>query len=1045
MFINFIKHFKPFLIVLMFLTVLVWGTSFLTLPKEASPAIDVPFFTVTTVYPWADPETIEKQVVEKLESSFTSISWVKWVDSISSYNVGVISVEFDRKANAVTAYNDLASAVDKVKTDFPDIVKDPVLKKTDVTDSPIFTFSIAWDYLPSILYDKLEFLENKLRWISWVSDVVVIWAYTPEIKVKFDYDKLLQYKVNFSTAINTITTYLDKFPADKKDINWSLYTLTLRTYSKDINEIWDFLEKMDLVSVDWKTIILWDVANVIVWPHQYKKESFIVNEENSYSTVTYQIKKVPWTDIIQTIKETKNILYNDTFFKDNELSIFEVDSQQEKIDSMYQTFVWNFRQTTLIIFIIILLFIGLKESIWISIVFPLVYFLAFIWLNQIWYTFNNIVSFSLVLTLWIMVDNLIVIIEWFEEWLKKWYDKRKAIDFSIKTYWKPLISWNLTTISMFIPIGFMLSGKIGDFMKYMPVTVNIVLVFSTFVALIFLPVVLTSLKFKVKKEEERHLVFNFLKWFLLKTIKHFKLTVLFFILLFVFSIFIVKNFVKTDFLPPVDTNNIYVNMTFDESTTLSENKIISSNVSSRVLDYFSENKWNLKFISTNIWDFRSTDPLAWVIYSNSFSPDVSYLNIRLTNTEFRDWDNISFNIVPKLKSFLNEYNFSNKLKTIEVFIQKSWPSKWKDINFLLEWNDLNNLIKFYTNIENNLNWIEWTYDWWSSLEYTNWKIEIIWDIEKLKQFNITSRELDVLIWSIQTSNIYEPAGITIKKLDDFSDELVDVKWFLTFNSWEENIKDSNESIMNIRIPWRDIYLRELVANITLLPEVKSIWHIDWKLVLNIWAYKTKETSLWNVTPKIEEFIELEKPNTPGVNFGYAWDVKDMQNSMKDLWKAFALWMMLMFSVLVLHFWNFRQPLLVMSVIPLLFIWAFLLLAIIWYPFSFPAQLWMFWLMWVWVNWAILLIESYNSLREKNKYTNHDTLLLEVIKSRLKPILLTTVTTILWLIILAIKDELWWSLSVAFMWWLMVWTFIILVYIPAMLRWWLYMKDNKKTD
>ena len=1037
MFIWFLKHFRPFLIVLMFLVVIIWWANFYNLPKEASPAIDVPFFTVTTIYPWADPETIEKQVVEKFESSFSSISWVTWVDSISSYNVWVISIEFDRKANPITAYNDLVSAIDKVKVDFPDIVKEPVLKKTDVTDTPIFTFSITWDYLPSVLYDKLRFLEDDLRWISWVSDVIVIWEYTPEIKVKFDYNKLLKYKINFSSAINTITTYLDKFPADKKDINNSLYTLTLRTYSKDINKIADFIKKIDLISVDWKTTLLSDVADIYVWPHQYKKESFILDTDNSYSTVTYQIKKVPWTDILKTIWSIKDILYNDTYFKDNNLNIFEVDSQQEKIDAMYQTFVSNFRQTTIIIFIIILLFIGFKESIWISIVFPLVYFLAFIYLNYIWYTFNSIVSFSLVLTLWIMVDNLIVVIEWFEEWLKKWLDKRQAVEFSVKTYWKPLLSWNLTTVSMFLPIWFMLSGKIWDFMKYMPTTVNSVLIFSAFVALIFLPIVLTSLKFKVKKEKENYVAFNHMKWFFAKTVKHFKISVLFFILLFGFSILVVKNFVKVDFLPPVDTNNIYVNMLFDESTTLDENKEITSKVSNSTLDFFNQREWDLEFISVNIWDYRTTDPLAWVVYSNSFSPDVSYLNIRLTDTDFRDWEDISYNLINTLKDYLSKQDFWNKLKTIEVSIQKSWPSKWKDVNFLLDWADLSSLVTFYHNIESKLKTIEWTYDWSSSLEYTNWKIEIIWDVAKLKQFNITSTELDLLIWAIQTSNIYEPSWITIKKLDDFSDDLVDVKGYLMFNDkWSNNIKDSNESIMNIRIPWRDIYLRELVSSLTLLPEVKSIWHTDWKLILNIGAFKTKETSLWNITPVIEEIVENEQKNIKWVNFWYSWDVQDMQNSMIDLWKAFALWIILMFSVLVLHFWNFKQPLLVMSVIPLLFIGAFLLLALLGYPFSFPAQLWMFWLMWVWVNDAILLIERYNEIK-KRSFDNDDSLILEVIKTRLKPVFLTTLTTVLWLITLAIKDEMWWSLAVAFMGWLLVWTLIILVYIPAMLRWGLY--------
>ena len=203
----------------------------------------------------------------------------------------------------------------------------------------------------------------------------------------------------------------------------------------------------------------------------------------------------------------------------------------------------------------------------------------------------------------------------------------------------------------------------------------------------------------------------------------------------------------------------------------------------------------------------------------------------------------------------------------------------------------------------------------------------------------------------------------------------------------------------------------------------------------MWAFKTKKTSLWEVTPYIEEYVKEIEKEIPDVTLDYAWDVKDMQNSMKDLAKAFLLWIILMFSVLVLHFGNFKQPFLVLSVIPFLFIWAIFALTLLWLPFSFPAQLGMFGLMWVWVNDAILLIERYNNEKDSDKkYKNSDELILDVIRARFKPVLLTTLTTVLGLTTLAVKDELWWSLAVAFIGGLFLWTFIILVYIPAMLRW-----------
>ena len=135
---------------------------------------------------------------------------------------------------------------------------------------------------------------------------------------------------------------------------------------------------------------------------------------------------------------------------------------------------------------------------------------------------------------------------------------------------------------------------------------------------------------------------------------------------------------------------------------------------------------------------------------------------------------------------------------------------------------------------------------------------------------------------------------------------------------------------------------------------------------------------------------------------------------------------------------------VFSGLPLLLIWAFLLLMFTQIPFGFAAQLGFFGLVWVWVNNAILLIDRYNELKMSQmrnsdevrweiKVNSKDEILKETIRSRIKPVFLTTLTTILWLITLAISDEVWGSLALTFMWWLMVWTVITLVYIPAWLK------------
>jgi len=129
------------------------------------------------------------------------------------------------------------------------------------------------------------------------------------------------------------------------------------------------------------------------------------------------------------------------------------------------------------------------------------------------------------------------------------------------------------------------------------------------------------------------------------------------------------------------------------------------------------------------------------------------------------------------------------------------------------------------------------------------------------------------------------------------------------------------------------------------------------LILKVEAYKTPESTLWPITKQINEIVK----KFPEVKLLYSADIKDMKQSMKDLWTAFIVGIFLMFAVLVLNFGNYRQPLIVFSIIPLLFIWAWWLLIIFHIPFGFAAQLGMFGLIWVGVNDAILLIDRYHSL------------------------------------------------------------------------------------
>ncbi len=1095
MFSKFLYKLRVSIITTIIVLVLLGIYSFLTISKESAPEINVPFFSIMTIYPGGDAKTIQNQITKKIEKEIKSISQINQIQSVSADNVSVVTVEFQKSKPLYECWNDLKASIDKVKNKLPDDAKTPIISKINVVDIPVYVFSIKWDYLPSVLYDKVKYIKDDIESFPGVHEVNVIWSYIPQIEIWFDINKLNKYNLKISQIFNLFSNYIFKQPIDKKKLSNSLYTVEISTYDDtSIQNLLKDLKNFSLLSVDWRNIKLSDVADVRLAPPFLSRQSFI----DWQSAVTFQIKKVPWYDIYKLIKQLNDYLENQKdYLQKNDLKLIKVYSDEENINRVYHTFINNFWQTMVIILIVLFLFLWIKEAFGVFLAFPIVYLILFLYIYFKWYSFNNVVSFSLVLTLWIMVDNLIVISEWFSQWIEKFKDKisdtielkLKAIQYSISTYRKPLIAGNLTTIAMFFPLNYLLTGKVGEFLKYMPVVVDATLLISMFVALVFLPVILLYVyrnnhrqsnnqsqaindlsseemvlgKRRIERSEEevwghyidwknkefkneeikggnilwkqyKGIYYIFSKIFL-KLIRYPKLVILSFIVLFILSFVIFKNFVKFDFLPPTDKNNIYVNVRYSQIVLdLETNKKYSAKIYELIKQYLDTNYPGVyKNILINVWDWTTNDILLWTVYRNWFNPNITSYNIVLLDEDQRDVS--ALEIYPKLNDYLKQKTKDFPIVDLDAFIWKNWPSAGKDFGIYIypkNWLSEKEFLSIQNQLLEKFKKIPGTYWWSSSLEYWIWRFKINFDIDKVLQYKINPADLRIFLLALQNSLNYKWVGFGIKTFDEFGDDPIDMKMYIKFSSWDW---------LNTPIPGYNIYLRQIVKDFRLQPEIKYYSHIDWKFVIKIEAFKKPGVVLDDIVNQVWKIVSTYDK----IWYMYWTDVKDMKQSMKDLWKAFLVGIILMIMVVIFYFNSFKYMFMVFSSIPLLLIGSFLLLAITQTPFSFPAQIGIFGLVWVGINNAILIVDRWiniknnflKRLKDTNKIINLeskiDKLLLEVVLSRLRPLFLTTLTTALGLLTLAFKYELWASLAYTFMGWLIVWFFIILIFVPALIK------------
>lgn len=1029
MIVEFIKRNQSFLI-LIILALFVWGLlSLFSISKESIPSIDLPYYTVSVSYPWADVETVEEQVTNKLESKFKSISDLDEITSTTKNWISVLTLKFFKSKKESEAINDIKTNIDKEYSGFPENVEYPVVQKISPTDTPIYVFSVAGPYSPRIVYQKIKSLENSLKWVQGVSEVNVIWEPQKQLKINLDYDKISQLNLSPLLVVSEVKNFFSKRPAGKKEVNWSLYSFEVSNYPANISKILSKLKSLEILNKDGRTIVLGDVWEITNTYEQEKTKSFVVNFEKVWKNdkwigkwaLTLQIKRSPWADIEKIIEKSKEKISN--FEEKNpRLNVYEVTSDEYEIEETFGTFVSNFFQTAIYIFVIVMVFIGLRIAVGISLAFPLVYLITFIIFKFQWVTFNTIVSFSLVLTLGIMVDNLVVISESIYDEHTKENNFWKNLEVTYKKYMLPLIAWTSTTVVMFLPIYFMLSGLVGEFIKLLPVTIIINLIMSLLVALLLLPIILKFIigsgKISMKKWLWPKILYKTWRSFaifqkgILKFRKLSFTIVIMFWLFFLSSIMIVANgFVNVDFFGNMDTNNIWLNIEYKPWISLEKNqKKYTSEVFQKVQKYLNTNfSEAVKYVVINIWTEKD---------SISSSSSKSYLNIKLVDDDQREIK--SYDIKDKLQGFIQRNFQSNSqysyIKNISLLTARAWPSSWKPISFDIVGNDIKKIWNYVEKIflpkYKNLDMVK---DVSTSIEYTKWKIKYFVDINQAKKFDINTNSISTLITSIKNSS-YEPYGVGITELKEFWEDNINVNMFMNY-SWNIN---------NLKV--ENVYLNKLLEKKKILSQIESISHRDNKTAINISSDKKDWVPLSVVTEKVQKILK-ENPLPEGMEYKAAWDVQQQQESMEWLSKAMLVWLFLMFLTIVFLFNNISYSLIILTSVFLSIAGVFYSLLIFWKSLNFPAQVGIFGVIGVWVNNAILLIQAY--LNAKNDWKSKVDSLVEGISERFPPVFITTLTTIAWLSVL-ITDEVWWSLALVFIWGLFVNLFVIMIYIPALL-------------
>lgn len=499
-------------IVLTFILTFVGMSSYNSMPREAFPEVVIPQIYVGTPYPGNSPLDIEKLITRPLEKEINTITGIDKVQSTSVQGYSTIDIKFDFSVTPQQALRKVKDAVDKVMGDpsFPtDLPADPNVFEMNMSElMPALNVNLSGDFSMDMLKEYAETLEDRIEDVPQVTKVDIRGTQEKEVKVDVDLFRMESMEVTFNDIEQAIAQENMTISGGDVIVDGVRRNVRLVGEFKDWRNIANVIVKNEKFNI----VRLRDVAEVSF--EGKERESFA--REYGDPVVMLDVMKRGGENLIETSEAVHAIIdaakKND--FPDGlAISITNdlTGKTQTQVSELENSIIFG----TILVVGVLLFFLGLRSAAFVGIAIPLSMFIAFFILSAMGVTLNMMVLFSLVLALGMLVDNGIVIVENIYRLMDEGYRPFKAAQYGAGEVAWPIIASTATTLAAFVPLA-LWPGMMGEFMKFLPMTLMIVLGSSLFVALVINPV-LIALMARMKPKGVRALAFTILGLGLLVT------------------------------------------------------------------------------------------------------------------------------------------------------------------------------------------------------------------------------------------------------------------------------------------------------------------------------------------------------------------------------------------------------------------------------------------------------------------------------------------------------------------------------------------------
>ena len=1000
---------------LVFIALAIFGIfSLISISLDRFPKFDANVVMVMSSYPGASAEDIETNLTKVLENSLNGVSDLKNLTSTSKENIALITLEFNEGVDIDVATNDVRDKLDMVNSVLPENATLPIIFKFSADDMPIMIMAATADQslpaLEKILDDKVA---TPLARVSGVGTVSIAGAPKREIQVYCDPNKLEAYGLTVAGISSVIAAENRNVPSGSIDVGSNSYALRVEKEFTSAEQMLDII----VGYVNGKSIYLRDVARVVDGVEEKYQEAYVNGRQGAQIVIQKQADANTVNVIKGVKKEMKKI--EKTLPSDIQIRtvIDSSDNILNTLNSLKETIIVTF----LIVMLVVYLFLGRWRATFIIVLAIPISLLAS--LMYLWATGNtlNIVSMSaLSIAIGMVVDDAIVVLENISTHLERGAKPKEAAVHATQEVGISVIASTLTMLAVFLPLT-MIKGMAGLMFKQLGWITSIIMIVSTVGALTLIPMLCSQfLRFKPKTGKVHDLIFgNFNKFINLVSqgyshlikwcVGHRTLTTIISFAVFFVAVGVLGPKMKTEFFPKADEGRISIQLELPAGTGQNVTRAVAHELHGKFVEAMPE------IVNCSYALGQADSDNAFAAMQNNGTHIVSY-NINVGSMEKRERS--VGQLANVVRGILADYPEFKKVKVTEGGGMGMGGASTVDVEiygYNFETTDrVARELQAKMLADGGCAQVLLSRD-----EYTP-EYQVDFDREKLAVNGLNSTTAAAYFSAAMngsTQTYYREDGdeydIRVRYAPEFRTSIEDIENILVYNNMGKGvrIKDLGEVVESLTPP--------------------AIQRKNRERLITVSGVVADGVALSDVVALTEKSLaEMDIPSELAVKIAGSYEKQ--QEMFADLFLLLAMIIILVYIVMASQFESFMSPFVIMFSIPFAFVGVILGLYVTGTPLGAMGMIGILILMGIVVKNGIVLIDYTILMRERGMSVVDSTVI--AAKSRLRPILMTTLTTVLGMIPMAIGQgegsEMWRSLGMVVAWGLTVSTLVTLVIIPT---------------